>query len=160
MAKADALGAPGESAFVERRSGTLAGNARIIAAPAYRRLLAAEPILRRSIPALIVLFLLVIAAARVLSLLAWNDEVERNAKAVLGLAAAELANSVTIAAGTGTPPAETSHELLERTLQQGAMGSRHVLAITDGAFKVLAVSPESTRWAGKPLDGILAGAQP
>ncbi|MEP9397218.1 ATP-binding protein [Mesorhizobium sp. KR2-14] len=160
MAKADALGAPGESAFVERRSSTLAGNARIIAAPAYRRLLAAEPILRRSIPALIVLFLLVIAAARILSLSAWNDEVERNAKAVLGLAAAELANSVTIAATTGTALAETSHELLERTLQQGAMGSRHVLAITDGAFKVLAVSPESTQWAGKPLDGILAGAQP
>ena len=89
MAKADAWGAPGESVLSKRkaRDASLAGNARIIAEPAYRRLLAAEPILRRSIPKLIVIFLLVVAAARVMSLMAWRDDIERDAKAVLGLAA-------------------------------------------------------------------------
>ncbi|MEP9371039.1 ATP-binding protein [Mesorhizobium sp. KR1-2] len=160
MAKADALGAPGENAFAERRSSTLAGNARIIAEPAYRRLLAAEPVLRRSIPSLIILFLLVIGGARVLSLMAGHEEVERNAKTILGLAAAGLANSVTIAAADGAAVSEASGNLLERTIQQGNIGSRHVLAITDEAFKVLAVSPESTQWAGKRLDTIVTGGQP
>ncbi|MEI5677561.1 MULTISPECIES: PAS domain-containing sensor histidine kinase [unclassified Mesorhizobium] len=159
MAKTDAWRAPGGSAFVKNKSGSLAGSARIIAEPAYRRLLAAEPLLRRSIPVLIVIFLLVVAAARFLSLMAWHDDVERNAKAILGLGAAELANSVTIT-GMGGSFAQESQDLLERTMQQGAMSSRHVLAIMDGKFNVVAVSPESTRWQGRALDGIVSGGQP
>ena len=59
MAKADAWGAPEGTAFERRkaRGDGLAGNTRLIAEPAYRRLLAAEPLLRRSIPALIIIFL-------------------------------------------------------------------------------------------------------
>lgn len=145
MAKADAWSAPGSSAFVRRKgSSTLAGNARVIAEPAYRRLLAAEPILRRSIPALIVVFLLVIAGVRFLSMMTWYDDVERNAKAILNLSASELSGSVSLMVRDGEPLADHSKELLEWTLRQGAMGSRHILAITDGAFRVLAVSPEST----------------
>lgn len=161
MAKADAWSAPGSSAFVRRKgSSTLAGNARVIAEPAYRRLLAAEPILRRSIPALIVVFLLVIAGVRFLSMMTWYDDVERNAKAILNLSASELSGSVSLMVRDGEPLADHSKELLERTLRQGAMGSRHILAITDGAFRVLAVSPESTPWEGKALDGIIDGGQP
>ena len=49
MAKADAWGAPDGSTFARRGTAgqsVVAGNARIIAAPAYRRLLAAEPLLQ------------------------------------------------------------------------------------------------------------------
>jgi hypothetical protein len=56
MAKADAWRAPGGWNFAGLRgsgaTNTPPGNARFIAAPAYKRLLAAEPYLRRSIPAL------------------------------------------------------------------------------------------------------------
>ncbi|MCB1452013.1 MAG: hypothetical protein KDJ43_00075, partial [Rhizobiaceae bacterium] len=65
----------------------LAGNAKIIAAPAYKRLLAAEPLFRRSIPALIIIFLLVIAASRILSLTTLREDIERDGKAMLGLTA-------------------------------------------------------------------------
>ncbi|RUY24366.1 hypothetical protein EN981_34045, partial [Mesorhizobium sp. M7A.F.Ca.CA.001.13.2.1] len=60
MAKADAWGAPGGTVFAHRetRGDGLAGNTRLIAEPAYRRLLAAEPLLRRSIPVLIITFLI------------------------------------------------------------------------------------------------------
>ncbi|TJW70488.1 MAG: PAS domain-containing sensor histidine kinase, partial [Mesorhizobium sp.] len=87
MAKADAWGAPGGTGFERREAGSdgLAGNARLIAEPAYRRLLAAEPLLRRSIPALIIIFLLVIAVLRFLSLMHERDDVERDAKAILSL---------------------------------------------------------------------------
>ncbi len=52
--------------------------------------------MRRSIPALIIIFLLVVAAARTLSLLAQYDEVERNAQAILNLAAGEVVNALAL----------------------------------------------------------------
>ncbi|TJV04097.1 MAG: PAS domain S-box protein [Mesorhizobium sp.] len=159
MAKADAWGAPGGMAFARRetRSDGLAGNTRLIAEPAYKRLLAAEPLLRRSIPALIVIFLIVIAALRVLSLMNERDDVERDAKAILTLAAGQLASS--LATVTDTPPGAIQ-DLLETTSRQGAMGRSHVLVITDSAFKITAVTPRSTPWQGHSLDGLVEGGQP
>ncbi|TKB09794.1 MAG: PAS domain S-box protein [Mesorhizobium sp.] len=159
MAKTDAWGAPGGKVFARRaaRGDGLAGNARLIAEPAYQRLLAAEPLLRRSIPALIVIFLIVIAALRFLSLVNERDEVERETRAVLSLAAGQMAQAITAdrsAAGANAV------DLLETTSRQGVMGRSHVLAITDGAFKIIAVSPLSTGWRGRPLDGLVLGGQP
>ncbi|MEI9411120.1 PAS domain-containing sensor histidine kinase [Mesorhizobium salmacidum] len=159
MAKADAWGAPGGMAFARRetRSDGLAGNTRLIAEPAYKRLLAAEPLLRRSIPALIVIFLLVIAALRVLSLMNERDDIERDAKAILTLGAAQLASS--LATTSDTLPGATQ-DLLETTSRQGAMGRSHVLVITDSAFRITAVTPRSVPWQGHSLDGLVQGCQP
>jgi len=159
MAKADAWGAPGGTAFAHRetRSDGLAGNTRLIAEPAYRRLLAAEPLLRRSIPALIITFLIVIAALRVLSLMNERDDVERDAKAILTLAAGQLASS--LATTSDTLPGAVQ-DLLETTSRQGAMGRSHVLVITDSAFKIVAVTPRSVPWQGHSLDGLVQGGQP
>ncbi|WP_136622307.1 MULTISPECIES: PAS domain-containing sensor histidine kinase [Mesorhizobium] len=159
MAKADAWGAPGGTAFAHReaRSDGLAGNTRLIAEPAYRRLLAAEPLLRRSIPVLIITFLIVIAALRVLSLMNERDDVERNAKAILTLAAGHLASS--LATSSDTVPGAIQ-DLLETTSRQGAMGRSHVLVITDSAFKIVAVTPRSVPWQGHSLDGLVEGGQP
>ncbi|MER8921610.1 ATP-binding protein [Mesorhizobium sp. M0802] len=159
MAKADAWGAPEGTAFERRkaRGDGLAGNTRLIAEPAYRRLLAAEPLLRRSIPALIIIFLIVIAALRVLSLMNERDEAERDGKAVLGLAAGQMANAI-----SADPTAASSGaiDLLESTSRQGAMGRSHVLVITDSAFKIIAVSPLSTGWQGRSLDSLVLNGQP
>lgn len=159
MAKADAWGAPEGTAFERRkaRGDGLAGNTRLIAEPAYRRLLAAEPLLRRSIPALIIIFLIVIAALRVLSLMNERDEAERDGKAVLGLAAGQMANAI-----SADPTAASSGaiDLLESTSRQGAMGRSHVLVITDSAFKIIAVSPLSTGWQGRSLDNLVLDGQP
>src|SRR5262245_55569417 len=162
MAKADAWGAPGESVLSKRKAhdASLAGNARIIAAPAYRRLLAAEPILRRSIPTLIVIFLLVVAAARAMSLMAWRDDVERNAKAVLGLAAGEIVNSLMLTKADGGQLPQMYRDLLERTGEHGLMGARYALAVTDRDFKVLAATPESAGLEGKSLETMATGGQP
>lgn len=160
MAKADAWGAPGGTAFERReaRNDGLAGNTRLIAEPAYRRLLAAEPLLRRSIPALIIMFLLIIAVLRFLSLMNERDEIERDAKAILALAAGQLASSIADATMVSAPGA--TQDLLESTGRQGAMGRSHVLAITDSAFKIIAVSPQSMHWEGRSLDGVVRGGQP
>ncbi|MGB6119211.1 MAG: PAS domain-containing sensor histidine kinase, partial [Mesorhizobium sp.] len=153
MAKADAWSAPGGTAF--ERCGGLAGNTRLIAQPAYQRLLAAEPFLRRLIPALIILFLVVIAAVRCVSLMNWHDDVDRSAKALLTLAAGQLASADDLAASN-----ETAQELLETVGRQAAMAPGHVLVITDGKFKITAVTPRSTGWYGRNLDSIVSGGQP
>jgi two-component system cell cycle sensor histidine kinase PleC len=161
MANADAWNAPGGTIFARRRPAREAGpagNAKIIAAPAYQRLLAAEPLLRRSIPALIVIFLAAVAVVRFMSLAASHDDIERDAKAVLALAAGELGNGLMLSNGTSSPG--TVEDLLLTTSRHGGMGTRHVLAITDRNFKVVAVSPETSDWEGRSLEALLSGGQP
>lgn len=163
MAKADAWGAPDEIAVVRRRQARgagLAGNTRLIAEPAYRRLLAAEPLLRRSIPTLIVIFLLVVAGTRFLSLMALRDDVERNAKAILALAANDMVNSLMLSAAEGEALATAGQELVEGPVRQGAISRSHVIALTDQNFRIVAVSPQSTGWQGQSLDAIVSGGQP
>jgi two-component system cell cycle sensor histidine kinase PleC len=163
MANAVAPGAP-ERLRMSRRGekfgGGLAGNARLLAEPAYRRLLAAEPLLRRSIPALIVVFLIVVALARTLSLLTWRDDIERNSKALLGMASVHLANAMTLASADGPLTLEAGHDMLEKVRQVGTLSRSHVLALTDREFKVVTASPEGLDWVGRPLDSILSGGQP
>ena len=156
MAKADAWGAPGGIGFERRRQpgkARLIGNMRLIAEPAYRKLLAAEPYLRRLIPILIVVFLALLAALRFFSLMNDHNEAARNARAVLALAAGELVNADIEDAGAG-------QALLDGMAREGAVSADHVLAFTDGSFKVKAVSASASGWQGRTLDGIVQGGQP
>ena len=83
MANTDAWRAPGRSSFVRNlamQPGAPAVGARLFAEPTYRFLLELEPVLKRAIPVLIVVFLGVIAIARAVSLDASRDDIERNAR--------------------------------------------------------------------------------
>ena len=163
MANADAWSAPGGSSVASRRSergNAPAGNARILAAPAYRRLLAAEPILKRSIPTLIVLFLVVVAGARCMSMATWHSDTERAAKAVLGLAAGELANAMALQEAAAPADRRAQYDILETVSQHGSMVSRHVLALTDPDFRVVAATPGAIGWEGRALEEMMAGGQP
>jgi two-component system cell cycle sensor histidine kinase PleC len=133
----------------------------MLAAPAYRRLLVLEPYLRRSIPALILIFLLIVASARALSLMAWHDDIERKAKAMLGLAASELSHALRAEdLGRLVAGGRAAQELVERSSQSGAMGMRQVLLLTDERFGVVAATPGARQWIGNSLQEILAGGQP
>ncbi len=156
MARADAWGAAGGSAFARKGR---AGGSSIFVEPAYRRLLAAEPLLRRSIPALIVIFLIVIAAVRTLSLLAQHEEIDRSARTILTLAAAELGSD--LSKSTVEPGSETLLlERIGRTAQRAMLGTRHVLAVTDERFNVVGVSSSATAWQDRRLDTIIHDGQP
>ena len=144
MANSDAWRAPDGIGFCRRRAGRKCGprgNARVIAEPAYRRLLAAEPLLKRSIPTLIVIFLMVVAAVRFLSLrqLARRDRAQRQGDAGAGgRRAGQRDDAAADEDSVGTEAA--SRDILERTVEHGGMGSRFALAVTDGDFKVVAAS--------------------
>src|SRR5690606_4970048 len=125
MAKADAWGIPTGGLWRRWRWGRrvkVAGNARILAAPAYERLLAMEPYLRKAIPALIVLFLLVIAAARFLSMMTWRDDIERDAKVMLGLAANNLSQALQLATGENAPTPDEARALLNERSEERRVG--------------------------------------
>ncbi|MBN9066813.1 MAG: PAS domain-containing protein, partial [Rhizobiales bacterium] len=163
MAKADAWGAPG-GAFFAKRTGRrtiglgLAGNARIIAAPAYRRLLAAEPFLRRAIPAMIILFLIIVAATRIIALMNAHDSVERAVKSTLALAASQLAD----AASLKRQKEDYRHDqdLVRQTAEFGAFGDGYVVALTDPDFRITAVTASAESWSGKSLRALVHGGQP
>jgi len=162
MAQTDAWGAAGRSFFGKRRflrEPRLAGNARVLAAPAYRRLLAAEPILRRSIPTLIIIFLVVVAAARFLSLSAMRDDTERQAKALLGLAAGDLVNAINVVKQNAADPV-VAGGLIEAVSAHGGLGPRYMLAVTDADFRIAAATPEAKGWEGRTLETLVAGGQP
>ena len=162
MAGADAWGAADGSTFARHNEGrdNVVGNARIIAAPAYRRLLDIEPLLKRSIPVLIIIFLIVVASVRFLSLMALRDDVERDAKAMLGLAAGELVNALMLAEGDLNNVEAEAQRLIQKTAHGGMLAEGHVLAVTDGAFKVIAATAGAPSWHGQNLDGIVSGGQP
>ena len=71
---------------------------------------------------LIVIFLLVVASVRFLSLMAWRDDVERDAKAMLGLAAGELVNALMLADAEGGDARRRARRLIQKTGQRGSLG--------------------------------------
>ncbi len=170
MANTDAWGAadrnsiahqnPGDrkSAGNGRASREMKGNASFLAKPTYRRLLAAEPIFKRSIPTLIVIFLLVIAATRAVFLMTAHDAIERSAKTVLGISAESLMHSAN--SHEATPFAQRASTVLAEGGAISSLGSRHVLLFVDSDLKVLAATEEGAAWRGRGLDEIVADAQP
>ncbi|MBX3531673.1 MAG: PAS domain-containing protein [Rhizobiaceae bacterium] len=162
MANTDALGATGGHALPWRRKARpatpLPGNATMMAQPAYRRLVAAEPYLRRSIPALIIIFLVVIAASRALSLMTMRDEVERDARALVALRAAHAAAMLQLAAAEGRPLADAARTAVDDLAR--ATGAGHVVAVTDANLSVVAASAAADGWVGRPLDALFSGGQP
>ncbi|WEX07715.1 PAS domain-containing sensor histidine kinase [Chelativorans sp. AA-79] len=138
----------------------VAGNAKIIAAPAYERLLAVEPYLRRAIPFLIVIFLFVVAAARLLSLMNWHDDIERETRRHLGLAAQNLAQSLQIAGAEGLARPGAAETLIDEAVLRAGADGGWVLALTDPQFMVTATSPGGREMKGRSLDSLVSGGQP
>ncbi|MBO6725723.1 MAG: PAS domain-containing protein [Rhizobiaceae bacterium] len=165
MAKTDALRAPAAIAAdlldgARRAETRLAGNAKMIAAPAYKRLLAAEPLFRRSIPALIIIFLIVVAASRVLSLATLRDDIERDAKAMLGITANAVSSALAASGANALPLTSTGQGLIEELVRKGLERKGQVIAVTDDDIVVTAANSGGQQWVGRRLDEIVRGGQP
>jgi two-component system cell cycle sensor histidine kinase PleC len=162
MAKADAYGAADRNYYAHHSAGVVSSKtARLLAAPAYRRLLVAEPLLKRAIPILVIIFLIVIAGTRCLSLLAQRDDAERTAKALVGLSASQMAHALKIADMEGGSAARPAYRtLIEDVVRTGSIGSRQVLLITDKSLTVEAATPAGSAWIGQSLENFVSGGQP
>jgi two-component system cell cycle sensor histidine kinase PleC len=141
----------------------LNGHARLLAQPAYRRLLRAEPIFRRSIPLLIAIFLVIVGLARTVNLVERRDETEEAGRAMIGLIAETLDATLT-STPAGAPdvrdlPGAMRHALRE-ALPPSATSNGRVIALADRNGIVRAVAPENALEVGIVLGDLLGSGQP
>ena len=148
-----------EAASASTRSDSIKGLAQSIAKPAYRRLLIAEPALRRAVPALIIAFLLTIGVGAVVQVLDHRRQVMIESISELETIADFVAERLERLAGEYKPQA-TPRNLLERaTLQRTTdFGRRLVLSNSEGI--IVATSPAAIEQHGRRLLDLLGDAQP
>ena len=123
MARAD-------TASASLRSDSIQGLAKSIAKPAYRRLLSAEPLLRRAVPVLIIAFLITICVGAVVQMLEQRRQVIVDARRVTEALADELAVALDHPGRDGRANPSRTFALLERAggFEQ-AVGQRRLAVI-------------------------------
>jgi hypothetical protein len=148
-----------EAASASTRSDSIKGLAQSIAKPAYRRLLIAEPALRRAVPALIIAFLLTIGVGAIVQVLDHRRQVMVEAISELETMADFVAERLERLGGEYKPGA-TPRNLLDRaTLPRTTdFGRRLVLSNSEGI--IVATSPTAAEQNGRRLLDVLGDAQP
>src|SRR5262245_23226703 len=142
-----------ESASASAHSDSIRGLAQAVARPAYRRLLTAEPFLRRAVPVLIIAFLITLGIA------AFVDVRERLRQAI-GRSADELDFVATImvdrierAATTEKGDAVTrAFRGLERIDWPPATGGGRLVLLTDASSTIIATQPLLNGYVGRKLN--------
>src|SRR5215831_11576406 len=140
-----------EMASASLRSDSIQGLAKSIAKPAYRRLLSAEPLLRRAVPALIIAFLLTICVGAVVQVLEQRRQVARDARQVIEA----LADQITLALE------HTGHDLrgnpnrnsaaLERIMPAWAPTADRTVLVADADGAIVASYPNDPQKLGRPI---------
>jgi two-component system cell cycle sensor histidine kinase PleC len=142
---------------------TISGHAKLLAGPAYQKLLAAEPLLRKLIPVLIVIFLLIVAAARFVELYQQKIEREYDARETVGMIATILSAALDKirADPAALPPSQGDLlNILAEALPPGATGAGRRIYVADGAGQIVATAPRAAEDEGIPLVRIIGEAQP
>jgi two-component system, cell cycle sensor histidine kinase PleC len=139
---------------------SIKGLAQSIAKPAYRRLLSAEPLLRRAVPVLIIAFLATICVGAVVQSLdhrtqTLNDMIV-SLDAVADLAAERLQEPLK----NPGDAIERPQQVLSRTLPPWATGAGRRFILTDAAGLVAAATPGDDGAVGRRLIDLLGPTQP
>lgn len=93
MASTEAHSAPTGASCTsqkEERNSGLYGHLNLLADPAKRKFVTAETVLRRLIPALIIIFLILMGVARLFSLLTWREDIQQSVEAELALTSLQV----------------------------------------------------------------------
>ena len=139
-------------------SDSIKGLAQSIARPAYRRLLTAEPLLRRAVPALIIAFLATIGVGTAVQVLDHRRD-NLGAMALLLDAVADLA-----AERLNAPPdravAARPQEVLTAALEPWSTGNGRHFLLTNADGIVAAAVPGGSAVVGRRLIDLIGPAQP
>jgi two-component system, cell cycle sensor histidine kinase PleC len=144
-----------EAAHASARPDSIKGLAQSVARPAYRRLLLAEPALRRAVPALIIAFLLSVGIGAIIQVHDRHRQALATAyediEAIAGIIADRLnsASDERDMAGAGAEGA------LIRALPPRATALGRIILLTDGADSVIASAPARSTPSGVPLSAAL-----
>lgn len=151
MAHLDAFDAPtgtfvDSKPYTKRRRGWSA-HVDLLSGPAYQRLLAVEPWIRRTVPLLILVFLIVLAATRVVLLYEWRQSIDASTRSALVLATGHIGSSVDrviMAKQVGGNSTDVSNRDLQNILvdfrAQSLIDNAARIAIVDDQGQVVAAS--------------------
>src|SRR5215207_86698 len=147
-----------EVASASVRSDSIKGLAQSIAKPAYRRLLTAEPALRRAVPALIIAFLLTIGVCAVVQVLDHRRQAIAEAANDLEILAQILSERIE-RAGDKVDTVFATLKAVERIVPpRTTIAGRRVL-IANGEGTIIASAPAGTGMIGRPLAEVLGRAE-
>ena len=124
------------------REQAVRGLARSLSRPAYQRLLEAEPLLRRAVPILIVVFLVTVAAGAAMQIVGHRQQALTEAQDLLVLMTGMTADN--LAKHSGKELKAKIGELLQKSLPQRALVKGRRYFVTDAAGGVVASIPENS----------------
>ncbi|MGN6459663.1 MAG: PAS domain-containing protein, partial [Pseudolabrys sp.] len=136
-------------------SDSIKGLAQSIARPAYRRLLLAEPALRRAVPVLIIAFLATICVGAMVQVLDHRHQTMQEMGRTLEAAADVTAERIE-RIGTPTNPQDS----LTRAIPAWATGAGRLALLTNAEGLIVAALPPLSNLIGRTLVDILGPAQP
>ncbi|WP_375625819.1 MULTISPECIES: ATP-binding protein [unclassified Bartonella] len=166
MAKLDAYHAPTE-VYADSKSSAPSHKAQkkrihLLSGSAYQKLLFIEPWLRRSLPFVIVAFLIVLASIRFVSLYDWRNTIDKNTRSTITLLASHITNTINhdlLAVSQKGKVSTLSHSHLQNILttfrNQELINPSTLIAIIDQKGNVLA-SSSSEIALGKPLQDFIS----
>ncbi|WP_245165003.1 PAS domain-containing sensor histidine kinase [Stappia sp. 28M-7] len=146
----------------QRDSQSLTGHIRLLAQPAYQRLLTAEPFFRRAIPILCVVFIATLATYRALTLSYEHEETDLRARDDLTMIATTLAARLSTAEAA-LPQQGFSTALqaaLADSLPPRATGDGRRILVADPDGVIMATAPIRSDLEGRPLADLLGAGQP
>jgi two-component system cell cycle sensor histidine kinase PleC len=148
MARADA-------AHASARPDSIKGLAQSVARPAYRRLLLAEPALRRAVPALIIAFLLSVGIGAIIQVHDRHRQALATAYEDIEAIAGIIADRLNTAADERDLKGDGAEGALIRALPPRATALGRIIVMTNAAGVVIASAPARSTPTGVPLSSVL-----
>ena len=139
---------------------SIKGLAQSIAKPAYRRLLTAEPLLRRAVPVLIVAFLATIGVGAVVQMLDHRRQTANDMMMTLDAAADLAAERLQQPLARPADAHQRPQEVLARALPAWATASGRRFLLTNADGVVTAATLDGDRAVGRRLIDVLGPTQP
>ncbi|HEX3506687.1 MAG TPA: ATP-binding protein [Xanthobacteraceae bacterium] len=149
-----------EVASASLRSDSIKGLAQSIAKPAYRRLLTAEPLLRRAVPVLIVAFMLTICIGAAVQVLDHRRQAVFDATQTIEALAGQLAVQLDHPNREGTLHLVRTSEAIEKALPAWAAGAGRSILVADAGGTIVAAAPYAPQMLGRQILEVLGPQQP
>ena len=153
MARAD-------TASASLRSDSIKGLAESIANPAYRRLLSAEPLLRRAVPVLIIAFMVTVCIGAAVQVLEHRRQAVFEAKQSIAALADHFAAVFERRGRDGRSPWPRTSDALAASLPDWAAGGGRRVLVADADGNIVASLPNTPAIAGRSLLDVLGPLQP
>src|SRR5215212_3014080 len=145
-----------ESASASAHSDSIKGLAQAVARPAYRRLLTAEPFLRRAVPVLIVAFLVTLGIAAVVDIRERLRQAIAKSADELDLAATIMAERMErTAARESGDPVVRGFRAFERIDWPRATSAGRTVLLTDASSTIIATQPALNGYIGRKFNEAL-----